>query len=81
MIGVYEGKNHRRLVAITPDEDITVSHGDDVYREFPADISDDDARAEGYPAAKEYLEAFCRINRLPAVPDQTVFVVKFEVVA
>lgn len=53
----------------------------DVYREFPADISDDDARAEGYPAAKEYLEAFCRINRLPAVPDQTVFVVKFEVVA
>ena len=29
MIRVYEGKNHRRLVAITPDEDITVSHGDE----------------------------------------------------
>ena len=29
MICVYEGKNHRRLVAITPDEDITVSHGDE----------------------------------------------------
>ena len=29
MINVYEGKNHRRLIAITPDEDITVSHGDE----------------------------------------------------
>ena len=29
MISVYEGKNRRLLVAITPDEDITVSHGDE----------------------------------------------------
>ena len=53
----------------------------DVYREFPSDISDDDARAEGYDDAEAYLKAFCRINRLSEVPDKTVFVVKFEVVA
>lgn len=53
----------------------------DVYREFPSDISDDDARAEGYDDASAYLAAFCRINHLSAIPDKTVFVVKFEVIA
>jgi len=53
----------------------------DVYREFPSDISDDDARAEGYDDASAYLVAFCRINHLSAIPDKTVFVVKFEVIA
>ena len=52
----------------------------DVYREFPSDISDDDARAEGYDDASAYLTAFRRINHLSAVPDKTVFVVKFEVI-
>ncbi len=52
----------------------------DVYREFPSDISDDDARAEGYDDASAYSAAFCRINHLSAIPDKTVFVVKFEVI-
>jgi len=36
----------------------------DVYQEDLLDISDEDAKAEGYLSRDEYLVAFCRINKL-----------------
>jgi hypothetical protein len=51
-----------------------------VYQERLQDISDEDARAEGYNNAAAYLIAFCRINHLEKVPDIFVYVVKFKVV-
>ena len=52
-----------------------------VYQEKLSDISDEDARAEGYKNSAAYFVAFCRINRLDYVPDELVYVVKFRVVA
>jgi hypothetical protein len=49
-----------------------------VYQERLIDISDDDAKAEGYAGADAYLEAFCRINHLKSVPDILVHVIKFR---
>jgi len=54
-----------------------------VYPEAILNISEEDARAEGYPTRHAYLAAFCRINKL-AYEDLMglmVFVVKFRVVA
>ena len=56
-----------------------------VYQEDLGDISEEDARAEGYDDSIEYLDAFFRINRI-AEQDQAnwcivpVHVVRFEVV-
>ena len=52
-----------------------------VYQERLKDISDEDARAEGYHNAAAYLIAFCRINHLEKVPDIMVYVIKFKVIA
>jgi hypothetical protein len=51
-----------------------------VYQEWLKDISDEDARAEGYDNAAAYLIAFCRINHLENLPDIMVYVVKFQVI-
>ena len=55
-----------------------------VYQERLGDISEEDARAEGYPSRAEYLQAFARINRQRVGDDfdeQMVYVVRFQVVA
>jgi hypothetical protein len=52
----------------------------DVYREPLIEISDEDAKAEGYNNAAAYFVAFCNINHLKKVPDILVYVVKFKVV-
>jgi len=52
----------------------------DVYREPLIEISDEDAKAEGYSTAAAYFVAFCRINHLEKVPDILVYVVHFRVV-
>jgi len=54
-----------------------------VYPEAIMDISEEDARAEGYPTRHAYLAAFCRINKLTYedLVGLMVFVVKFRVVA
>ena len=51
----------------------------DVYQERLGDISEEDARAEGYAGAAAYLEAFRKINCLENLPDIMVYVVKFRV--
>ena len=54
-----------------------------VYQERLGDISEEDARAEGYPSRAEYLLAFARINRQRVGDDfdeQMVYVVRFRVV-
>ncbi len=51
-----------------------------VYQERLIEITDDDARAEGYSNTEAYLTAFCRINHLAEVPDIMVYVVKFKVI-
>jgi hypothetical protein len=53
----------------------------DVYQESLKEISDEDAKAEGYNNAAAYFVAFCEINHLKKVPDILVYVVKFEEVA
>jgi len=50
------------------------------------DISDDDARSEGYPSVFVYLKAFQEINKIPdeeffGMLNTIVYVVYFEVVA
>lgn len=52
-----------------------------VYKERLGDISDEDARAEGYPNRAAYLQAFRDINHDHIDLDQEVYVVKFRVVA
>ncbi len=54
-----------------------------VYPEAILNISEEDARAEGYPTRLDYLDAFCRINKLSLVDlmGLMVFVIKFRVVA
>jgi len=55
-----------------------------VYQERLGDISEDDARAEGYPSRAEYFQAFARINRQRIGDDfceQVIWVVRFQVVA
>lgn len=52
-----------------------------VWQERLLDITDDDARAEGYVSREAFLEVFRRINRLPEIPsDLTVWAIEFEVV-
>lgn len=54
-----------------------------VYEERLGDISEEDARAEGYPSRAAYLQAFARINRQRIGDDfyeQMVYVVRFRVV-
>ena len=54
-----------------------------VYPERLGDISESDARAEGYPSRAAYLEAFARINHQLIDDDffeQKVYVIKFEVI-
>jgi len=54
-----------------------------VYQERLGDISEDDARAEGYPSRAEYFQAFARINRQRIGDDffeQIIWVVRFQVV-
>ena len=53
----------------------------DVYREPLIEITDEDAKAEGYNNAAAYFVAFCKINHLKKVPDILVYVVKFKVVS
>ena len=53
----------------------------DVYQERLIDISEEDARAEGYPNSAVYLTKFCEINKLRSLPvDLMVWVVKFKVI-
>lgn len=52
-----------------------------VYQERLIDISEEDARAEGYENSAYYLTKFCEINKLKFLPtDLMVWVVKFKVV-
>ncbi len=57
----------------------------DVYRERLGDISEEDARSEGYESKEAYLRAFREINRIEddsaweAVLQAPIWVVKFEV--
>lgn len=52
-----------------------------VWQERLRDISEDDARAEGYPDRGSYLLAFMRINRLSIIPEALrVWCVEFECV-
>ncbi|MCK9571192.1 ASCH domain-containing protein [Candidatus Pacearchaeota archaeon] len=52
----------------------------DVYQEDLLDISDEDAKAEGYLSRDEYLVAFCRINKLGLgdLDNLMVWVVRFR---
>jgi hypothetical protein len=53
----------------------------DVYQERLIDISEEDAKAEGYPDSATYLAKFCEINKLKCLPvDLMVWVVKFKVI-
>lgn len=49
-----------------------------VGKEMLMDISEDDARAEGYDSAPDFLAAFVRINKMPVAQDVGVWVVEFE---
>ena len=56
-----------------------------VYEERLGDISEEDARAEGYPTKYDYLVAFQKINHISDddftdMLKMMVFVVKFKVV-
>ncbi len=53
-----------------------------VYQEHILNISEEDARAEGYPTRHAYLAAFCRINKMQYedLKDLIVWVVKFRAV-
>jgi hypothetical protein len=52
----------------------------DVYQERLIDISEEDARAEGYTNSFDYLTKFCEINKLRSLPVDPVWVVKFKVI-
>lgn len=54
-----------------------------VYPEAILDISEADAKAEGYPSKDAYLVAFCRINKLAYedLKGLMIWVVVFRVVA
>ena len=52
-----------------------------VYQEKLVDISEEDARAEGYPNSLTYLQKFREINKMKGIPiDLMVWAVKFQVV-
>lgn len=51
-----------------------------VYQERLGDISEDDARREGYPSVALYIEAFKRIYG-DWDPDEIVWVVNFKLIA
>lgn len=54
-----------------------------VYQQRLGDISEEDAKAEGYPSRADYLDAFARINKQPtgdSFLDQTVYVIEFQLI-
>jgi hypothetical protein len=53
----------------------------DVHLEELGSISEEDAKAEGYPSIGAYLNAFREINHIRYLGDLAVYVVRFEVVA
>ena len=53
----------------------------EVRREFVNDISQEDARAEGYRDSREFLVVFHRINKITDSCCMPVWVVRFEVIS